>query len=145
MLLADEINRAPRGSRAPLQAMQERQVTLGGATFALPTPFLVLATQDPSEGAGTFEFPASPLDRFMLCHRVTLPTELEEFRMVDQGCGWGDTATRTEFDVIHEKPAVAPATLAETFRGCGRWRCRRAWSCVTSGWRNRPGPPAGKR
>lgn len=124
ILLADEINRAaPRVQGALLQAMQERQVTLGGTTFNLPTPFLVLATQNPIEHAGTFELPAAQLDRFMLCHRVAFPGELEEFQMVDQNLnlGLGDdagTSTRTEFDLIRERTATpAPDFLAAMFKG----------------------------
>jgi MoxR-like ATPase len=90
VLLADEINRAaPRVQSALLQAMQERHVTLGNTTFPLPAPFLVLATQNPIEHAGTFDLPAAQLDRFMLCHRVSFPTELEEFQMVDQNLRLG--------------------------------------------------------
>jgi MoxR-like ATPase len=124
VLLADEINRAaPRVQSALLQAMQERHVTLGDKTFPLPAPFLVLATQNPIEHAGTFELPAAQLDRFMLCHRVTFPTALEEFRMVDQNlhlglAGGAGTSTRTEFDVIHEKTTAASLTsLGEMFQG----------------------------
>jgi MoxR-like ATPase len=113
ILLADEINRAaPRVQSALLQAMQERHVSLGGTTFPLPSPFLVLATQNPIEHAGTFELPAAQLDRFMLCHRVSYPAELEEFEMVEQNLGLGlndngAVSTRTEFDVIHQKSDIS--------------------------------------
>jgi MoxR-like ATPase len=124
VLLADEINRAaPRVQSALLQAMQERNVTLGGTTFPLPAPFLVLATQNPIEHAGTFELPAAQLDRFMLCHRVSFPTEWEEFQMVDQNLRLGldenrGTSARTEFDVIHEKTAAFDAeSLTRMFQG----------------------------
>ncbi len=109
ILLADEINRAaPRVQSALLQAMQERQVSLGGQTFSLPSPFLVLATQNPIEHAGTFELPSAQLDRFLICHRIDYPTQLEEFRMVRQNLRLGlhkngKTSTRTEYDLIHEK------------------------------------------
>ena len=73
LLLADEINRAaPKVQGALLEAMQERKITLGGENFSLPTPFLVIATQNPIEQSGTFELPEAQLDRFMLCHRLTL-------------------------------------------------------------------------
>jgi len=79
LLLADEINRAaPKVQGALLEAMQERKITLGGENFSLPTPFLVIATQNPIEQSGTFELPEAQLDRFMLCHRLTYPTPDEE-------------------------------------------------------------------
>jgi MoxR-like ATPase len=79
LLLADEINRAaPKVQSALLEAMQERKCTLGGQTMKLPTPFLVIATQNPVEQAGTFELPEAQLDRFMLYHRLTYPTPTEE-------------------------------------------------------------------
>lgn len=79
LLLADEINRAaPKVQSALLEAMQERKCTIGGKTMKLPTPFLVIATQNPVEQAGTFELPEAQLDRFMLYHRLTYPTPEEE-------------------------------------------------------------------
>ncbi|HSL68718.1 MAG TPA: MoxR family ATPase [Longimicrobiales bacterium] len=74
ILLADEINRAPpKVQSALLEAMQEHQVTLGGETFALPEPFLVLATQNPIEQEGTYPLPEAQVDRFMLKLRITYP------------------------------------------------------------------------
>ncbi len=68
LLLADEINRAaPKVQGALLEAMQERKVTIGNESHPLPTPFLVIATQNPIEQSGTFELPEAQLDRFMLC------------------------------------------------------------------------------
>ena len=79
LLLADEINRAaPKVQSALLEAMQERKVTIGKESFRLPAPFLVIATQNPVEQAGTFELPEAQLDRFMLRHRLTYPTPAEE-------------------------------------------------------------------
>src|SRR5262249_18968654 len=79
LLLADEINRAaPKVQGCLLEAMQERKVTLGNNTFTLPAPFLVIATQNPIEQAGTFELPEAQLDRFMLCHRLEYPTVDDE-------------------------------------------------------------------
>ena len=75
LLLADEINRAaPKVQGALLEAMQERKVTIGSQSYPLPTPFLVIATQNPIEQSGTFELPEAQLDRFMLCHRLGYPT-----------------------------------------------------------------------
>jgi MoxR-like ATPase len=79
LLLADEINRAPaKVQSALLEAMQERQVTLGGETFPLPDPFLVLATQNPIEQEGTYPLPEAQVDRFMLKLRVAYPSRGEE-------------------------------------------------------------------
>jgi MoxR-like ATPase len=79
LLLADEINRAsPKVQSALLEAMQERKVTIGNTSYPLPVPFLVIATQNPIEQAGTFELPEAQLDRFMLCHRLTYPTPPQE-------------------------------------------------------------------
>ncbi|CAN5467591.1 AAA family ATPase [soil metagenome] len=79
IVLADEINRAPAKVQAALlEAMQERQVTIGGKTFPLPDPFLVLATQNPIEQEGTYPLPEAQVDRFMLKVRVGYPTREEE-------------------------------------------------------------------
>ncbi len=81
-VLADEINRAPaKVQSALLEAMQERQVTIGDATFALPSPFLVLATQNPIEQEGTYELPEAQVDRFMLKVVIDYP-ELEEEKKI---------------------------------------------------------------
>ncbi|MBP8805312.1 MAG: MoxR family ATPase [Kofleriaceae bacterium] len=85
LVLADEINRAPaKVQSALLEAMQERQVTIGDTTHRLPDPFLVLATQNPIEQEGTFPLPEAQLDRFMLLIRVTYPTAVEERAMLDR-------------------------------------------------------------
>ncbi len=79
IVLADEINRAtPRTQSALLEAMEERQVTIDGVTMPLPSPFLVLATQNPIELEGTFPLPEAQLDRFMMRVRIGYPTEGEE-------------------------------------------------------------------
>ncbi len=79
IILADEINRAPAKVQAALlEAMQEKQVTIGGNTFTLDEPFLVLATQNPIENEGTYPLPEAQLDRFMLKVRVSYPTRDEE-------------------------------------------------------------------
>jgi MoxR-like ATPase len=79
IVLADEINRAPaKVQSALLEAMQERQVTIGGMTYPLPEPFLVLATQNPIEQEGTYPLPEAQLDRFLFKVRVEYPTRLEE-------------------------------------------------------------------
>nr|MBA2541607.1 AAA family ATPase [Deltaproteobacteria bacterium] len=84
LVLADEINRAPaKVQSALLEAMQERQVTIGDMTHPLPDPFLVLATQNPIEQEGTFPLPEAQLDRFMLLIKVSYPTAGDERAMLD--------------------------------------------------------------
>jgi MoxR-like ATPase len=84
LILADEINRAPaKVQSALLEAMQERQVTLGDQTHKLPDPFLVLATQNPLEQEGTYQLPEAQLDRFMLKLKVGYPSKAEERQILD--------------------------------------------------------------
>ncbi|MBM4017192.1 MAG: AAA family ATPase [Planctomycetes bacterium] len=83
IVLADEINRAPpKTQSALLEAMQERQVTVGQATRALPDPFFVIATQNPIEQEGTYPLPEAQLDRFLMCLHVPYPTPAEEERIL---------------------------------------------------------------
>ncbi len=88
LLLADEINRAPaKVQSALLEAMQERQVTIGRQTFQAPNPFLVMATQNPIESEGTYPLPEAQVDRFMLKVLVGYPTSTEEFVIVERMTG----------------------------------------------------------
>ena len=88
IVLADEINRAPAKVQAALlEAMQERQVTLGGQTFPLEDPFLVLATQNPIEQEGTYPLPEAQVDRFMLKLRVGYPSRDEEKEIMRRMAG----------------------------------------------------------
>jgi len=92
-ILADEINRAPaKVQSALLEAMQERQVTLGGETHRLPAPFLVLATQNPIDQEGTYPLPEAQVDRFMLKLNIGYPTRDEERKILD---------ARKAVDAIH--------------------------------------------
>jgi len=85
LVLADEINRAPaKVQSALLEAMQERQVTIGDTTHKLPDPFLVMATQNPIEHEGTYALPEAQLDRFMLMIKVGYPTREEERAIMDR-------------------------------------------------------------
>jgi MoxR-like ATPase len=85
LVLADEINRAPaKVQSALLEAMQERQVTIGRETYPLPEPFLVMATQNPIESDGTYPLPEAQIDRFMLKVVVDYPTPTEEFVIVER-------------------------------------------------------------
>ena len=110
LLLADEINRAaPKVQSALLEAMQERRVTIGGNNFALPAPFLVIATQNPVEQAGTFELPEAQLDRFMLLHRLEYLKPEEEKEVLRRNTKLGvrrdgkGAVARTEFDVLDQQ------------------------------------------
>jgi len=85
VILADEINRAPaKVQSALLEAMQERQVTIGDRTFPLPEPFMVLATQNPIEQEGTYPLPEAQVDRFMLKLKITYPSKAEEREIMDR-------------------------------------------------------------
>ena len=106
IILADEINRAPaKVQSALLEAMQERQVTIGKETFKLDAPFLVLATQNPIEQEGTYPLPEAQVDRFMLKLKVTYPTIEEERRIMD---AMAMTNAKTSV-----KPVVEPAAIME--------------------------------
>src|SRR6202142_2311563 len=84
LILADEINRAPaKVQSALLEAMQERQVTIGDQTYKLPDPFLVLATQNPLEQEGTYPLPEAQIDRFMMKVIVDYPSRAEERAILD--------------------------------------------------------------
>lgn len=85
IVIADEINRAPaKVQSALLEAMQEKQVTIGGATYALEEPFLVLATQNPLEQEGTYPLPEAQVDRFMMKLLITYPSRADESEMLDR-------------------------------------------------------------
>ncbi len=105
LLLADEINRAPsKVQSALLEAMQERQVTIGDTTYPLESPFLVLATQNPIEQEGTYPLPEAQLDRFLLKLRVTYPSRDEERDILERmSTGVMPTA----------KPIVTPEKIRE--------------------------------
>lgn len=110
LLLADEINRAaPKVQGALLEAMQERKVTISNTSFPLPAPFLVIATQNPVEQAGTFELPEAQLDRFMLCHRLGYPEVEDEKEILRRNAKLGikkadrGAVALTEFDTIKDQ------------------------------------------
>jgi MoxR-like ATPase len=106
IILADEINRAPaKVQSALLEAMQERQVTIGDESFGLPQPFIVLATQNPIEQEGTYPLPEAQLDRFMLKIRVGYPNKAEERQILDRMA-----VTDRKFDV---RPVLKPEHIAE--------------------------------
>src|SRR5438309_3667089 len=85
LVLADEINRAPaKVQSALLEAMQERQVTIGDRTYPLPQPFIVMATQNPIEQEGTYPLPEAQIDRFMLMVKVGYPSREDERKIMDR-------------------------------------------------------------
>ncbi len=105
IILADEINRAPaKVQSALLEAMQERQVSIGEQTFALPEPFLVLATQNPIEQEGTYPLPEAQLDRFMLKLKIDYPSKDQERTILDRMA-----VTDKKFDI---RPAIKPGDIA---------------------------------
>ncbi|NOY60665.1 MAG: AAA domain-containing protein [Calditrichaeota bacterium] len=110
LVLADEINRSPaKVQSALLEAMQERQVTIGNETFALPAPFLVLATQNPIEQEGTYPLPEAQVDRFMLKLSVGYPDrdeELEIMRRMTQPAIPSASSVVTPKDILKAKGAV---------------------------------------
>jgi MoxR-like ATPase len=102
LLLSDEINRAPaKVQSALLEAMQERQVTIGGQTHLLPKPFFVMATQNPVEQEGTYPLPEAQTDRFLFKLLVDYPSAEEESSMMQR---WGQ---------VTKQPALAPASSGE--------------------------------
>ncbi|HIL70759.1 MAG TPA: AAA family ATPase, partial [Verrucomicrobia bacterium] len=120
LLLADEINRAaPKVQSALLEAMQERKVTIGNSTFSVPSPFVVIATQNPIEQSGTFELPEAQLDRFMLCHRLEYPSVEDEEGIVNKYLDMGiqkdkkGAFVKTAFDLVDNKPVGTVANLVE--------------------------------
>ncbi|MCK5581434.1 MAG: MoxR family ATPase [Candidatus Omnitrophica bacterium] len=107
IILADEINRAPaKVQSALLEAMQEKQVTIGSETFAIPEPFMVLATQNPIEQEGTYPLPEAQLDRFMLKLKIDYPAKDEERLILDRMA-----ATKKEFDVA---AVISPEEIIAT-------------------------------
>ena len=98
LVLADEINRAPaKVQSALLEAMQERQVTIGGITHPLPQPFLVMATQNPVEQEGTYPLPEAQLDRFLFKLLLDYPSLEDELQMVRR---WGDVTSHPKLQAV---------------------------------------------
>src|ERR1700690_731307 len=105
LILADEINRAPaKVQSALLEAMQERQVTIGDKTYPLPQPFVVMATQNPIEQEGTYPLPEAQIDRFMLMIKVGYPSREDERKIMDR---------MTAVEQAKAAPVVSPAELLE--------------------------------
>jgi len=105
LVLADEINRAPaKVQSALLEAMQERQVTIGDKTYPLPQPFIVMATQNPIEQEGTYPLPEAQVDRFMLMVKVGYPSREEERKIMDR---------MTALEVAKAEPVVTLTELLD--------------------------------
>jgi len=120
LLLADEINRAaPKVQSALLEAMQEHKVTIANTTHSLPAPFLVIATQNPVEQAGTFELPEAQLDRFMLLHRLDYPKPDEERTILRRNTNLGvrredkGAVVETEFDQLEKEPVGSTEEIVQ--------------------------------
>jgi MoxR-like ATPase len=121
LILADEINRAPaKVQSALLEAMQEKQVTLGDTTYFLEEPFLVLATQNPVEQEGTYPLPEAQVDRFMLKIKIGYPTKAEERIILDRMTGAEDLqvqAVITPERIERARQAVRQVYLDEKLKG----------------------------
>jgi MoxR-like ATPase len=116
LVLADEINRAPaKVQSALLEAMQERQVTIGDESHRLPEPFLVLATQNPIEQEGTYPLPEAQLDRFMLMVKVGYPTKQEEREVMDRMTSGLPTATRVDQVASLEEMTQARSVVSQVY------------------------------
>jgi MoxR-like ATPase len=103
LILADEINRSPaKVQSALLEAMQERQITIGEKTFPLEEPFLVMATQNPIEQEGTYPLPEAQVDRFMLKLSITYPKKDEELKIMQQ---------QTSENIPEVKPIISPKDI----------------------------------
>ena len=135
IILADEINRAPAKVQAALlEAMQEHQVTIGGTTFPLDEPFLVLATQNPIENEGTYPLPEAQLDRFMLKVRVGYPSRDEEKEVLLRMSGGQEIPV--ERVLRAGAPSSRPAPRSPTCTSI-----RKSWTTSWT-WSVRPAIPA---
>lgn len=120
LILADEINRAPaKVQSALLEAMQERQVTIGDNTFPLEEPFLVMATQNPIEQEGTYPLPEAQVDRFMLKLSITYPSRKEEWEIIDRNAEVGFPEVKKVIspkDILKAREVVAQIYVDEKIK-----------------------------
>ena len=121
IILADEINRAPaKVQSALLEAMEERQVTIGGETFNLDDPFLVLATQNPIEQEGTYPLPEAQVDRFMLKLHITYPKKAEELDILNRMTGNEPVTARqvvTTENIVEARSLVNQVYMDDKIKG----------------------------
>jgi len=117
IVLADEINRTPPKTQAALlEAMQEHEVTYAGKTYALPSPFFLLATQNPIEQAGTYPLPEAQLDRFLLHIKINYPTEQEELNILSGTTGTGQAQVQPILsgeEVLQLRQLVRQVSISE--------------------------------
>ena len=120
IILADEINRAPaKVQSALLEAMQERQITIGGQTYKLEDPFMVLATQNPIEQEGTYPLPEAQVDRFMLKLKITYPKKSEEMEIMERMAGKRDVpvnAVVSPEDILRAREVVIDIYIDEKIK-----------------------------
>ncbi|WP_009965518.1 MULTISPECIES: AAA family ATPase [Verrucomicrobium] len=127
VLLADEINRTPPKTQAALlQAMQEGQVTIGRETYTLPSPFLVLATQNPIEMEGTYPLPEAQLDRFFFCIRVNYPDQEDELAIAMNAPGSALAAVNAVLDAEALKALQESVQAVPISTDVGRYAVRLA-------------------
>ena len=125
IVMADEINRAPaKVQSALLEAMEERQVSIGGETFFLPDPFLVIATQNPLDHEGTYPLPEAQLDRFLLKVQVNYPNRQAEKKILDQHLepttvdeAAGNKITVSREDLVKARAAVLEVSMDDSLKG----------------------------
>ena len=125
IVMADEINRAPaKVQSALLEAMEERQVSIGGETFFLPDPFLVIATQNPLDHEGTYPLPEAQLDRFLLKVQVNYPNRKAEKKILDQHLepttvdeAAGNKITVSREDLVKARAAVLEVSMDDSLKG----------------------------
>ena len=120
IVLADEVNRAPaKVQSALLEAMQERQVSIGGETFPLEEPFMVMATQNPIEQEGTYPLPEAQLDRFLLKARVDYPSRQEERQVLEMSMNGAMPTARTvasREDLLAARAAVREVVIDDSLK-----------------------------
>lgn len=120
IVLADEINRAPaKVQSALLEAMQERRVTIGGKTYELPAPFLVMATQNPIEQEGTYPLPEAQVDRFMFKVKISYPTKADELSIMERIASQQPVAVThaaSADDVLRARKAAASIYIDKKIR-----------------------------
>lgn len=125
IVMADEINRAPaKVQSALLEAMEERQVSIGGETFFLPDPFLVIATQNPLDHEGTYPLPEAQLDRFLLKVQVNYPNRQAEKKILEQHLepttvdeAVGNKVTVSMEDLVKARAAVLEVSMDDSLKG----------------------------
>ena len=125
IVMADEINRAPaKVQSALLEAMEERQVSIGGETFFLPDPFLVIATQNPLDHEGTYPLPEAQLDRFLLKVQVNYPSRQAEKKILEQHLkptpvdeAVGNKVTVSMEDLVKARAAVLEVSMDDSLKG----------------------------